>query len=254
MTERLLVRGLNRSFGALVVSSDVNLSLAPGARTALIGPNGAGKTTLVNLITGALAPSSGEIRLDGRDITHMPQAARVRAGLVRTFQVTRLVRDLTVADNVRLALIQRHRAEMQMFRRVDRMDALDHEVSDILGTLELADRTGRRIRDLAYGEQRLIELALALALRPRVLLLDEPAAGVPQSESGIIMRAIEALPADLAVLFIEHDMDLVFRFAQRIIVLVAGAVLMEGTPDEVADDERVQNIYLGRSHHGGTLH
>lgn len=245
MGEALRIENLSRSFGALKVTSDVSFSLERGARVALIGPNGAGKTTLVNLITGALSPSAGRVLLDDADITALSQAARVHAGLMRTFQVTRLFTELSVEDNVRMAVLQRQRNSMRLFARLNALPSLDEEVESALALLQLQDRRLRRIRDLAYGEQRLVEIALAVALRPKVLLLDEPAAGVPQSESSVVMQAIAELPKDMAILFIEHDMDLVFRFAQRILVLVSGALLMDAAPDVVAADERVHRLYLG---------
>jgi len=249
MTDVLQVDGLSRSFGALHVTRDVSLRLAPGARTALIGPNGAGKTTLVNLISGSLKASSGTIRFQGRDVSSLDQAARARMGLVRTFQVTRLFRAMTVADNVRLAVLQRQGSAFDAWRRVARMGALQQEVQRVLHLLRLEDRAARRVESLAYGEQRLVEIALALAMQPALLLLDEPAAGVPQGESEVIFDALAQLPGEMAVLLIEHDMDLVFRFARHIVVLVAGAVLTEGSAADVANDERVRKLYLGKAAH-----
>lgn len=242
---RLEVAGLQKAFGGLVVAQNIDLVLKAGARTALIGPNGAGKSTFVNLVTGVLQPSSGSIKLDGEEISHLPQSKRVRKGLVRSFQVTRLFKDMTVADNIRLAILQLRRQSFTFLRRIEHVDGLDAEVERILGILGLGDRAGNEVRGLAYGEQRLVEIALVLALKPRVLLLDEPAAGVPQSESGIILKAVEDLPSDLAVLLIEHDMNLVFRFASQIAVLVNGALLVEGTPEEIANNKEVRDIYLG---------
>lgn len=247
MDEALRLENLSRSFGALKVTSNVSFSLERGARVALIGPNGAGKTTLVNLVTGMLRPSSGRVLLHGTDITHMPQSDRVHAGLMRTFQVTRLFTELSVEDNVRMAVLQRQRNSMRLFARLGSVPKLEEEVDRALNLLQLQDRRLSRIRDLAYGEQRLVEIALAVALRPKVLLLDEPAAGVPQSESGVVMQAIAELPDDMAILFIEHDMDLVFRFARRILVLVAGSLLMDAAPSVVAEDERVHRLYLGEA-------
>ena len=249
MTARLEVRGLTKAFGQLQVASAIDLTLESGARTALIGPNGAGKTTFVNLVTGALPPSAGRVLLDGADITSLRPDRRVRAGLARTFQITRLFRDRSVADNVRLAVLCRLGATGSMWRAARADAAVEAEVAAILAAMELAHRAQKRVQTLAYGEQRLIEIALALALKPRVLLLDEPAAGVPKGESGIIMRAIANLPADLAVLLIEHDMDLVFRFAKDIVVLVQGAVFARGTAAEIARDERVREVYFGRARH-----
>jgi branched-chain amino acid transport system ATP-binding protein len=205
MADVLQVKGLCKSFGGLVVASDVTFGLAPGDRTALIGPNGAGKTTLVNLISGALHPSSGDITLDGRSLARLSMPARVQAGVVRTFQLNRLFRDQTVGDNVRIAVLQQRRQSLRMWQsRADQV-AVEAEVDRVLGALHLEAREGLLVRTLAYGEQRLLEIALALALKPRVLLLDEPAAGVPRGESGVIMDVIAGLPADLAVLLIEHD-------------------------------------------------
>ena len=247
---RLEVRGLTKSFGRLQVAANIDLTLAEGARTALIGPNGAGKTTFVNLVTGLVAPTAGTVKLDGGDITRLRQDLRAGAGLVRTFQVTRLFRDRSVSENVRLAVLCRRLATGAMWRNARADAEVEAEVAGILAAMELAGHAGKTVQTLAYGEQRLIEIALALALRPRVLLLDEPAAGVPKGESGIIMRAIANLPADLAVLFIEHDMDLVFRFAKNIVVLVQGAIFASGTAAEIAADERVREVYFGRSAHG----
>lgn len=252
MSARLSVRGLTKSFGSLNVASQIDLTLEEGARTALIGPNGAGKTTLVNLITGVIRPSSGQVHLDGVALAKLSCAARVRHGLVRTFQVNRLFKDLTVRDNLRLAVLQRQGLGMALLVRADRLERADAEAAALLDMLGLQDRGQKILAKLAYGEQRLVEIAVALALRPRVLLLDEPAAGVPQGESGVILDAVASLPSDLAVLLIEHDMDLVFRFARRIAVLVSGALLMEGTPAEVAADERVKQIYFGRGGHDGS--
>ena len=247
MADALSIQNLTRNFGALRVTRDVSFGLETGARVALIGPNGAGKTTLVNLISGSLAPSSGQIFLGPADITHTPQADRVHAGLVRTFQVTRLFTQLSVEDNIRLALVQRSRQSFRLFSRLARLPGLDADMHRVLGLLKLNDVATRKIKELAYGEQRLVEIALALALRPRVLLLDEPAAGVPQSESSVVMEAIAALPDDIAIMFIEHDMDLVFRFAERILVLVSGELLMDDSPEAVAADQRVHRLYLGEA-------
>ena len=254
MAKRLEIAGVSHSFGGVVVASDVTFSLPQGSRTALIGPNGAGKTTLVNLICGAISLASGDIRLDGRTVVGLDQAARARAGIVRSFQVGRLFRDLSVADNIRLPLIQRRRERLQLWPSTSSAEEIDREVGDLLDTFKLAPVSGRLAKQLPYGEQRLVEIAIALALKPRVLLLDEPAAGVPQAESGVILDIIAGLPRDLSVLLIEHDMDLVFRFAHRIIVLVSGAVLLEGTPAEVAANDQVKQIYFGREHHVSVRH
>jgi ABC-type branched-subunit amino acid transport system ATPase component len=252
MKHSLQTRNLSLSFGGLAVTRDVTLSLAEGARTALIGPNGAGKTTLINLLSGAFRPESGDILMGGRSIVHLPQYERVRSGIVRTFQISRLFKEMTVAENVEIAVLQRLRSATQWWPSRRRTARVQEEVDETLGLLGLRQKAHRVVGKLALGEQRLVEIALALAMKPRVLLLDEPAAGVPQGEGGRIMDAVASLPNDLSVLLIEHDMDLVFRFASHIIVLAAGAVLAEGSPREVAANERVKQIYFGRDDHGHT--
>jgi branched-chain amino acid transport system ATP-binding protein len=242
--------GLCKSFGALRVADQVDFRLEPGARHALIGPNGAGKTTLVNLIAGALAPSAGQIRLRGRDITALPQHARARLGLARTFQINQLFGELAVIDNVALAIAERTGASRHFWRPLGRETALLDEAFDLLGQLGLAEVAVQPIRTLPYGHQRLVEIAIALAARPRILLLDEPAAGVPAADTRAILEAIERLRDDIAVLIVEHDMDLVFRFARRITVMVGGAILTEGTRAEIAADPRVRAAYLGHGRHG----
>ncbi len=248
----LATESLRKNFGALQVSRDVSLSLPRGCRYALIGPNGAGKTTLINLITGQLRPDSGRIFLDGDDITAAPVATRVRKGLTRTFQINTLFPDLTPLEAVTLAVLERERAAGQFWRRLSTHSAAIDEAHEILTRLRLADVSTRRTRTLAYGQQRLLEIALALATRPKVLLLDEPAAGVPKDDSAMLFGVIAALPEDISVLFIEHDMNIVFSFATRIIVLVSGGVLFEGDPQTVRTDPRVREVYLG--HGEGAFH
>jgi branched-chain amino acid transport system ATP-binding protein len=237
--------GLCKSFGALMVANAVDFRLEPGARHALIGPNGAGKTTFVNLVTGALRPSAGRIQLDGADITHLPQAARVKRGLVRTFQITTLFRRLSVLENVTLAVCERQGVSAGIVRPAGRHRAAIEEAFALLERLGLAEEALRPVSKLAYGRQRLVEIAVSLGLLPKVLLLDEPAAGVPSSESGMVIDVIEALPPDIALLIIEHDMDLVFRLARRITVMVQGSVLVEGPPEAIAADPQVRRVYLG---------
>jgi branched-chain amino acid transport system ATP-binding protein len=242
--------GLCRTFGALRVADGIDFRLAYSARHALIGPNGAGKTTLLNLITGALPPSAGRIRLRGTDITDLPQHARVRLGLARTFQINQLFGALAVIDNVALAIAERTGASRHFWRPLGRDDALLDEAFALLHTLGLAPVALQPVRTLPYGDQRIVEIALALAGRPRILLLDEPAAGVPTADTRAILDAIERLHPDIAVLIVEHDMDLVFRFARRITVMVGGAILTEGTREEIAADPRVRAAYLGQRQHG----
>ena len=245
----LETKGLSMSFGALRVANDIAFRLERGARHALIGPNGAGKTTFVNLVTGGLTPSAGRILLDGADITHLSQAHRVKRGLVRTFQITTLFRGLSVLENVTLAVGERHGVAGDILRPAGSRRVVIEEAFALLERLGVADEALRPVKELAYGRQRLVEIAVALGLAPKVLLLDEPAAGVPSAETGMIVEMIERLPPEIAVLIIEHDMDLVFRLARRITVLVQGAVLVEGPPQEIAADRRVREVYLGEREH-----
>ncbi|KKX27640.1 ABC transporter ATP-binding protein [Rhizobium sp. LC145] len=239
------VRGLNKNFGGLTVTNNVSLSMTTGDRVALIGPNGAGKTTFVNLVTGHLKPTSGDIRLAGQDITGANATSRVRMGLVRSFQVTRLFYDMTPEEHVALAVLQREKRSGRVMGHYAGMPEVMDEVREILELLGLVELSHLKVREIAYGQQRLLEIALAMALRPKVLLLDEPAAGVPQSETARIEHALDKLPSDLAVLMIEHDMDLVFRFAKRVIVLAAGTIIFDGSPKAVTQDARVREAYLG---------
>ena len=243
------VHGLSKHFGSLRVIRDVNFSLETGARCALIGPNGAGKTTFINLIAGRLPPTSGAIRICGRDVTRLSEAARVKAGVGRTFQITSLFRRLTVEENLALAVAE-HRGLAAALRpnRAART-AIDARVAEIVSVLRLDDVSRTHVEVLPYGVQRMVELGIALALEPRLLLLDEPAAGVPRADVSIVFEAIERLPASMAVLLIEHDIDVVFRFATRIAVLVAGAVLVEGSPKEIAAHAEVRALYLGEHTH-----
>jgi branched-chain amino acid transport system ATP-binding protein len=243
----LETRALCRNFGALAAARDIDFRLEAGARHALIGPNGAGKTTFVNLLTGVIPPTSGAILMNGRDITKVDQAQRVKLGIARTFQINRLFRRLSVLENVYIAVAERVGAAVSMVRPAgSRRDVVD-EAMRLLETLKLTADAGRRISELPYGRQRLVELAIALGLKPQVLLLDEPAAGVPSAESHIILDAIDGLPPDIAVLIIDHDMDLVFRFARRITVMVSGAVFATGSPREIGADAGVREVYLGQA-------
>ena len=244
----LEVHGLSKSFGALAVTQAVNLRLAAGARHALIGPNGAGKTTLVNLLTGTLAPSAGRIVLDGQDLVGLPPHVRARRGLSRTYQINSLFLDLTPLQSVALAIAQRDGYALRFWGYAQRGRRGTEEAAALLESVGLADCLHQPTRMLPYGRQRLLEVALALAGRPKLLLLDEPAAGVSAEGSERLFEVLERLPADLAILLIEHDMRFVFRFATRITVLVGGAVLTDGTPREIAADERVREVYLGRRH------
>jgi len=248
MSEVLLeTRGLCRNFGALAAARDIDFRLEAGARHALIGPNGAGKTTFVNLLTGVLKPTAGAVLLKGRDITAVEQAERVKLGIARTFQINRLFRGLSVLENVYIAVAERRGVAGGMLQPAGTRKDVIEEALALLETLKLTDDAPQRISALPYGRQRLVELAIALGLKPEVLLLDEPAAGVPSTESHIILDAIAALPRHIGVLIIDHDMDLVFRFAQRITVMVSGAVFAHGTPKEIGANPQVRAVYLGQA-------
>ena len=251
MTTPLLeTRALSRTFGALIAARDIDFRLEAGARHALIGPNGAGKTTLINLLTGVLAPTSGAILMKGQDITRVDQAQRVKLGIARTFQINRLFRRLTVLENVYIAIAERVGAAPSKFRPAGARRDVVEEAMGLLETLKLTADAGRPVSDLPYGRQRLVEIAIALGLKPEILLLDEPAAGVPSAESHIILDAIDGLSRDIGVLIIDHDMDLVFRFAERITVMVSGAVFATGTPYEIGADPEVRAVYLGQASSG----
>jgi branched-chain amino acid transport system ATP-binding protein len=249
-TSALSTRGLDKSFGSLVVASDIALDLPPGERYALIGPNGAGKTTLINLITGMLKPDKGQIFLGESEITTLAPQERVKCGLVRTFQINTLFPHLSALEAVTLAVCERRGYAGSWWRKLPAYADAVEEAYAILQSLRLAASCYRPTYELAYGQQRLLEIALALATKPKVLLLDEPAAGVPQQESAELFSVIATLSQEIAVLFIEHDMNVVFRFAHRIIVMVGGRILLQGTPKEIAADARVREVYLGGARHG----
>ena len=250
MDAALETRGLAKRFGGIVATDNVSFRLERGARHALIGPNGAGKTTFVNLLTGVLAPTAGTVLLDGADVTRLRPDARVRRGLVRTFQINQLFASLTPLETLALAVGERLGQGWHWRRRVGADPTIAREVDAIAARFGLAEVLELRTDTLPYGKQRLLEIAVAFACAPRVLLLDEPAAGVPEAERHDILAAIAALPADVAVLLIEHDMDLVFSFAHRISVLVDGALLVEDEPEAIARNERVRAVYLGESRSG----
>jgi ABC-type branched-subunit amino acid transport system ATPase component len=247
MTFALETKTLQRRFGGLNVTRDLSLQIKAGARHALIGPNGAGKTTIINLLTGVLRPDSGRILLEGNDITDLPVHTRVRRGLSRTFQINQLYADLTPLETIGLAVSERFGRGGDWWRSMGTRDDVNAEIAENLARFHLLDVMNELTATLPYGKQRLLEIAVAIAARPRVLLLDEPAAGVPESERHDILAAVAALPREVTVLLIEHDMDLVFSFADRISVLVGGALLVEGTPSEVARDPRVKAVYLGEA-------
>jgi branched-chain amino acid transport system ATP-binding protein len=241
----LQTTGLEKRFGGIVATNNVDLSVEKGARHALIGPNGAGKTTFINLLTGVLKPSAGRIMLEGKDITDTAPHERVRLGMARTFQINQLFLDLTPLESVGLVVSERLGSGADWWRIVGTKSSVTGEIVEIIERFHLTDVMFDRVSVLPYGKQRLLEIALAFACRPQVLLLDEPAAGVPEAERHELLATIDALPAEVTVLLIEHDMDLVFSFADRISVLVNGALFVDGAPEEVARDPRVKAVYLG---------
>ena len=250
MSIALETKGLEKQFGGLKVTRDLSLKIEQGARHALIGPNGAGKTTVINLLTGVLKPNGGRILLEGRDITDLPVHVRVLRGLSRTFQINQLYPDLTPIETVGLAVSERLGRGGDWWRVMGTREDVNAEITENLARFHLLDVMNEPTATLPYGKQRLLEIAVAIAAKPRVLLLDEPAAGVPESERHDILAVVAMLPRDVTVLLIEHDMDLVFSFADRISVLVNGALFAEGAPGEVARDDRVKAVYLGEAADG----
>ncbi len=241
----LETQGLCKSFGGIIATDNVSFQLPAGARHALIGPNGAGKTTFVNQLTGVLTPTSGKILFEGADITSWSVRRRATAGIARTFQINQLFADLSPLESVVLAISERENAASEWFKPLgSRADIVD-EACTLLDTLGIGDVREARVGSLPYGKQRLLEIALALAAKPKLLLLDEPAAGVPESEREQILDVVARLPESVALVLIEHDMHLVFRFAKTISVLVNGALFCEGTAEEIARDPRVRQVYLG---------
>ncbi|HWP13760.1 MAG TPA: ABC transporter ATP-binding protein [Ramlibacter sp.] len=241
----LSARGLVKRFGGIMATSNVSLDLRKGARHALIGPNGAGKTTLVNLLTGVLDATEGRISLDGRDITQLPPHQRVRRGMVRTFQINQLFDSLTPLETLALTVSQHQGVGTKWWQPLGERQAVAQRCDQLLEQFHLTSVKDQPTRVLAYGKRRLLEIAIALACEPRVLLLDEPVAGVPAGEREELLRTVANLPADVSVLLIEHDMDLVFSFATRMTVMVNGAVLTEGTPEQISNDPQVKAVYLG---------
>ena len=250
----LSCQGLVKRFGGITATDNVTLNLRKGARHALIGPNGAGKTTLINLLTGVLEPTSGSIALEGRDISRLAPHQRVRRGLVRTFQINQLFNSMTPLETLALVVSQQRGMGAQVWRRLGAGKGVAERCVTLLEQFHLAEVMNQRTEHLAYGKRRLLEIAIALACEPRVLLLDEPVAGVPAGEREELLQTVAALPADVSVLLIEHDMDLVFSFANRMTVLVNGAVLTEGDPEQIANDPQVKAVYLGQAQVQGQGH
>ncbi|BCH67778.1 MULTISPECIES: ABC transporter ATP-binding protein [Rhizobium/Agrobacterium group] len=246
----LETRNLHKLFGALQATTDVSFRLEKGARHALIGPNGAGKTTFINLLTGVLRPSSGDVFLDGVSVTGLNRERRVRRGLARTFQINQLFAGITVVESLALVINERDGRGWNCLKPVSKVAGIEGEIASLLRDFGLETVFDQQCSNLPYGKQRLLEIALAVACKPKVLLLDEPAAGVPEADRKEVMARIAALPADVSILLIEHDMDLVFNFANRISVLVAGALFAEGSVDEISKSQRVKEVYLGGADHG----
>ena len=235
-------------FGGIIATNQVSLNLERGARHALIGPNGAGKTTLINLLTGVLQPTEGRIHLDGQDITELAPHQRVKRGMVRTFQINQLFDSLTPLQTLALTVSQQRGLGSRWWQPLGRQTAVAERCEQLLEQFHLTEVMDQETRLLPYGKRRLLEIAIALACEPRVLLLDEPVAGVPAGEREELLQTVAALPAEVSVLLIEHDMDLVFSFAKRMTVLVNGTVLTEGDPLAIANDPRVKAVYLGHGH------
>ena len=250
MSYVLETRGLCKSFGGIIATDNVNFKLPAGARHALIGPNGAGKTTFVNQLTGVLHPSAGQILFEGADVTSWSVRRRATAGIARTFQINQLFADLTPLESIILAITEREHAGSDWFRPLGSRSDIVTESIELLETLGIADVRDARVGSLPYGKQRLLEIAIALAAKPKLLLLDEPAAGVPESEREQILDVVAGLPSSVALVLIEHDMHLVFRFAKTISVLVNGALFCEGSAEEIARDPRVRQVYLGEEEVG----
>ncbi len=246
MTVVLETRALSKHFGGITATDNVSLKVERGARHALIGPNGAGKTTLINLLTGVLTPSEGSIALDGEDITRVAPHQRVRRGIVRTFQINQLFNELTPLTSLALAVSNHIGRSAGWWKPLGHDARVAQAVDGLLTQFRLDDVMNLKVSVLPYGKRRLLEIATAIACRPRVLLLDEPVAGVPDGERQEIFETINALPAEVTILLIEHDMDLVFGFAKTVSVLVNGAVFAEGDVQSISNDPRVKAVYLGQ--------
>lgn len=242
----LELRSVSKHFGGLAVLPGITLSVKPGERHAVIGPNGAGKTTLFNLITGELMPDSGQIYFRHKEITRLPNHARARMRMARTFQRNRLFPGLSVFQNVRLALLVPCGIHSRLFTPVERFEAVSDRASRVLETVGLRERANSPVASLSYGEQRQLEIALALAADPEVLLLDEPAAGMSPAETAQVLNVIMQIPRTVTLLLIEHDLDFVFQVADRITVMHYGQLIASGTPDEIRASDKVRETYLGQ--------
>ena len=242
----LRIDHLRHSFGSLIVTNDVSMSIEDGERHVIIGPNGAGKTSLINQIGGQLRPSAGRILLGNTDITGWPPHRISRMGLARTFQRNNLFQNLSVIENLRLAVQARFGNPLNFITPVSRLRNLRNHVEQLMQRVHL-DRGLRLVRELSYGEQRQLEVGIALAAEPKLLLLDEPTSGMSPAETGQMINLIANLPRNLSILMIEHDMKVVFSISDRITVLNRGEVLATGTPIEIQTNNRVREVYLGIS-------
>ena len=245
----LEVRGITKKFGSLVAVNDVSMAVQPGELRAIIGPNGAGKTTFFNMISGFFPPTSGSIVFDGEDVSSVNAENRVKRGMGRTFQITEIFPELTVLDNVRISSEVANGYRLRPWLSAESRGQVSRQVAELLENTGLSAKADRLVGELSHGDQRAAEIAMALALRPRLLLLDEPTAGMGEQETYEITQLIRRLHRDskLTILLIEHDMRVIFHLADRITVLAEGALLAEGTPKEIAADERVQSAYLGKA-------
>jgi branched-chain amino acid transport system ATP-binding protein len=241
----LVVSGVSLSFGGLTALADVSLALVPGERRALLGPNGAGKTTLFNVISGALRPDRGRVALFGEDATALAPYRRARRGLARTFQITSLFPLLTVEDNVLLALSGLDRRRYRMHRPIRSYRDIRERATSLIETWDMTALAGQRVRALSYGDQRRLEIVMALAGEPQLLLLDEPTAGLSLSETRAVTALIGGLPRDTTILFVEHDMDVAFELADRVTVLSGGVVVADGLPAEIRGSAKLREIYFG---------
>jgi branched-chain amino acid transport system ATP-binding protein len=250
----LKAHALVKTFGGIKATQSVNLDIKAGARHALIGPNGAGKTTLINLLTGVLKPTSGRIELLGEDISDLSPHLRVKRGLVRTFQINQLFDSLTPLETLSVVVHQQLGDAGVWYKTMGLRTQVLERVAQLLEQFRLTDVMNTQTSKMSYGRRRLLEMAIALACQPKVLLLDEPVAGVPTGERDELLATVAALPPEVSILLIEHDMDLVFNFANRMTVLVNGAVLTEGTPEQIANDPQVKAVYLGQTQIEGHTH
>ena len=237
--------GVGKRFGGLCANNDVNLKVRSGERLAIIGPNGAGKTTLFNMISGEFEPTEGKILLFGEDITKLGNYRRVRKGLARTYQIAELFPDMNIQENIVLGLMGTRKGKFSMFRALKSRKDLFREADALMSRVNLQDKKGTLIKNLSYGDQRLVELLLALSSDPKIICLDEPNAGLSSAESKVMVNVIKALPRDITILLIEHDMDLVFDVVDRIMVLHDGNVVATDDKDKIRENEHVQRIYLG---------